>query len=67
MYRAENQQSLDCCDAALLGWRGNPDNELVPGVFIFRPEASLMYFNNEHVINRFKTVADAIDHFGTVK
>jgi MFS superfamily sulfate permease-like transporter len=27
----------------------HPDNELIPGVLIFRPEASLMYFNIEHV------------------
>lgn len=27
----------------------HPDNELIPGVLIFRPEASLMYFNVEHV------------------
>lgn len=27
----------------------HPDNELIPGVLIFRPEASLMYFNVDHV------------------
>jgi MFS superfamily sulfate permease-like transporter len=27
----------------------HPDNELIPGVIIVRPEASLMYFNAEHV------------------
>ena len=27
----------------------HPDNELIPGVFIFRPEASLIYFNVDHV------------------
>jgi len=27
----------------------HPDNELVPGIFIFRPEASLVYFNVDHV------------------
>jgi MFS superfamily sulfate permease-like transporter len=27
----------------------HPDNELVPGVFIFRPEAGLVYFNVDHV------------------
>ncbi len=27
----------------------NPDNEPVPGVLIFRPEASLLYFNVDHV------------------
>ncbi len=27
----------------------HPDNELIPGVLIFRPEASVMYFNCEHV------------------
>ncbi len=27
----------------------HPDNELVPGVLIFRPESSLVYFNMDHV------------------
>ncbi|MBS0197027.1 MAG: SulP family inorganic anion transporter [Planctomycetes bacterium] len=27
----------------------HPDNELIPGVSIFRPEASLIYFNMDHV------------------
>jgi MFS superfamily sulfate permease-like transporter len=27
----------------------HPDNELVPGVLIFRPESSLIYFNVDHV------------------
>ncbi len=27
----------------------HPDNELLPGVLIFRPEASLLYFNMDHV------------------
>lgn len=27
----------------------HPDNERIPGALIFRPEASLMYFNIEHV------------------
>lgn len=27
----------------------HPDNETIPGVLVFRPEASLMYFNVEHV------------------
>ena len=27
----------------------HPDNELVPGVLIFRPESSLVYFNVDHV------------------
>ncbi len=27
----------------------HPDNELLPGVLIFRPEASLLYFNVDHV------------------
>lgn len=35
----------------------HPDNELIPGVLIFRPEASLMYFNIEHVCD---TVRDRI-------
>ncbi len=28
---------------------GHPDNKLVPGVLIFRPEASLVYFNMDYV------------------
>jgi SulP family sulfate permease len=27
----------------------HPDNELIPGVMIFRPESGLMYFNMDHV------------------
>lgn len=27
----------------------HPDNELIPGVLIFRPESSLLYFNMDHV------------------
>jgi high affinity sulfate transporter 1 len=27
----------------------HPDNELIPGVLIFRPEVSLLYFNVDHV------------------
>jgi sulfate permease, SulP family len=27
----------------------NPDNQLIPGVLIFRPESSLIYFNVDHV------------------
>ena len=29
----------------------NPDNEVVPGVLIFRVESGLLYFNVEHVRN----------------
>ena len=35
----------------------HPDNELIPGVFIFRPEASLIYFNVDHVR---ETIADRV-------
>lgn len=27
----------------------HPDNELIPGVMIFRPESSIVYFNMEHI------------------
>jgi high affinity sulfate transporter 1 len=27
----------------------HPDNELIPGVLVFRPESSLIYFNMDHV------------------
>ena len=27
----------------------HPDNELIPGILIFRPEASLIYFNVDHI------------------
>jgi high affinity sulfate transporter 1 len=30
----------------------HPDNELIPGVLIFRPESGLMYFNVDHVCRR---------------
>lgn len=30
----------------------NPDNELVPGALILRPESSLVYFNVDHVCDR---------------
>ena len=30
----------------------HPDNELVPGVLIFRPESGLVYFNIDHVCER---------------
>jgi high affinity sulfate transporter 1 len=33
----------------------HPDNELIPGVLIFRPEASLIYFNVDHIR---ETIAD---------
>jgi high affinity sulfate transporter 1 len=30
----------------------HPDNEVIPGILVFRVEASLLYFNVEHVRNR---------------
>jgi high affinity sulfate transporter 1 len=30
----------------------HPDNELIPGVMIFRPESGIMYFNMDHVRDR---------------
>ncbi len=35
----------------------HPDNELIPGVLIFRPEANLIYFNVDHVR---ETIADRV-------
>jgi len=35
----------------------NPDNELIPGVLIFRPESGLVYFNVDHVC---ETIRDRI-------
>jgi len=35
----------------------HPDNELIPGVMIFRPESGLMYFNMDHVRD---TVVDRV-------
>jgi len=39
----------------------HPDNQLTPGVVVFRPESSLVYFNMDHVrdtiINRVRTEA----------
>src|SRR5881394_2404977 len=40
----------------------HPDNELIPGVLIFRPESGLMYFNMDHVCDtiRDRTRAEAV-------
>jgi high affinity sulfate transporter 1 len=35
----------------------HPDNELIPGIMIFRPESGLIYFNVDHVRD---TIADRI-------
>jgi MFS superfamily sulfate permease-like transporter len=35
----------------------HPDNEAIPGVMVFRPEASLIYFNVDHVC---ATIADRV-------
>lgn len=35
----------------------HPDNELVPGILIFRPEAGLVYFNVDHVC---ETILDRV-------
>jgi MFS superfamily sulfate permease-like transporter len=35
----------------------HPDNELIPGVVIFRPESGLVYFNVDHVC---KTILDRV-------
>jgi len=35
----------------------HPDNELIPGVLIFRPESGLIYFNVDHVRD---TIADRV-------
>jgi SulP family sulfate permease len=39
----------------------HPDNELIPGVLIFRPEASLLYFNAEHVRHFFWSKVQSAD------
>jgi high affinity sulfate transporter 1 len=36
----------------------HPDNELIPGVLIFRPESGLVYFNVDHVC---RTILDRIN------
>jgi high affinity sulfate transporter 1 len=36
----------------------HPDNELIPGVLIFRPESGLVYFNVDHVC---RTILDRVD------
>lgn len=33
-------------------WDRHPDNELTPGVMVFRPESGLVYFNVDHVLDR---------------
>jgi high affinity sulfate transporter 1 len=37
----------------------HPENERIPGVFVFRAEAALLYFNVEHVQDRFFELLDA--------
>ena len=37
----------------------HPENERIPDVFVFRAEASLLYFNVEHVRDRFFELLDA--------
>jgi MFS superfamily sulfate permease-like transporter len=37
----------------------HPENERAPGVFVFRCEAALLYFNVEHVRDRFFELLDA--------
>jgi sulfate permease, SulP family len=39
----------------------NPDNELVPGALLFRVEASVLYFNAEHVRQELWTGIHALD------
>ena len=36
----------------------HPDNQLIPGVLIFRPESGLVYFNVDHVC---RTILDRVD------
>jgi MFS superfamily sulfate permease-like transporter len=35
----------------------HPDNELIPGVLVFRPESSLLYFNIDHICD---TIVDRV-------
>lgn len=35
----------------------HPDNELLPGILIFRPESSLLYFNMDHICD---TITDRV-------
>ena len=37
----------------------HPENERLPGVFVFRTEASILYFNTDHVRDRFFELLDA--------
>jgi high affinity sulfate transporter 1 len=39
----------------------HPDNEAIPGVLVFRVEASLLYFNVDHVRNRVRDRVSAAD------
>ena len=41
----------------------HPDNELIPGVMIFRPESGLMYFNMDHIRD---TIVDRVRVEATV-
>jgi SulP family sulfate permease len=40
----------------------HPDNELIPGVLIFRPESGLVYFNIDHVC---ETILNRVQADGT--
>jgi MFS superfamily sulfate permease-like transporter len=40
----------------------HPDNELIPGLLIFRPESSLMYFNIDHVCESIRDRVKAEPH-----
>ena len=44
----------------------HPDNEEVPGILIFRTEASLLYFNTEHVRGAVWTKLQAAQGLGLV-
>jgi high affinity sulfate transporter 1 len=41
----------------------HPDNELIPGVLIFRPESGLVYFNVDHVC---RTILDRVNAESTL-
>jgi MFS superfamily sulfate permease-like transporter len=40
----------------------HPENEMLPGVIAFRPEASLMYFNADFVLDSVLNCVRACDH-----
>ena len=46
---------------AVPDWTARPDNEALIGTLAFRPEASLLYLNAEHVMTRVRACLDTVE------